>query len=102
MTEYLEAIPAKIASKVEDKDWSQTFIFEQMPCLHGENALPHEKVNCEKCKIDAAEKWAEDTLTKLEGNETTKDEDGNTKALQKIKVVRGKYDDCIGFEWHWG
>ena len=101
MTTYLDKIPAQIAAKVEDKDWALTFIFENMPCSHPPTAAEFEKIDCLKCKIDVAEKWIEQTLTDTTGTETTKDKMGNILNLQKIVVMRGKYDDVIGLEWNW-
>lgn len=96
--EFMTEIPTKIKGKVEDKNWSETFIFEEMPCNHDPNAKQHIKVNCEKCNYDKREFWLEDELKKMQGNETTTDMNGNTKTLDKIIVKRGRMDDCIGIE----
>lgn len=100
MTDYLDAIPQHIKSKVIDKDWSQTLIFELIPCTHKSDAAEFEKVDCLKCKIDTSEKWLESYLTAIKPNKTI-EIDGKTLALTSMRVVRGKFDDCIGVESVW-
>lgn len=95
---FSEYIPQHIKSKVEDKNWSLTFKFEEIPCSHDIHAKEYEKVDCQKCKFDERETWLENTLTNQDANQTVKDKDGNDKTLSKITVVRGKFDDCIGIQ----
>ena len=95
---FLDKIPDKIKSKVEDKEWSLIFKFEEMCCSHPINAKEFEKVNCEKCLFDERETWLETTLTNQDNKENTKDKDGNDKTLSKIIIIRGRYDDCIGIQ----
>lgn len=105
MTEYMDSIPSKIASKVQDKDWSETFVFEEMPCNHDPNSKEYKKVDCEKCNFDNAELSLEEFLNKLDGTEKTQilDIDGVPKnhTLSKIIVQRGRFDDCIGWNMIW-
>lgn len=101
MIKFLTAVPNKIKSKVTDMDWSLTFKFEEMPCNHPENAAEHIKADCPKCQFDSRELWLENHLNTLTGQETTLDKDGNPKQLQKIIVLRGRYDDCMGIQTEW-
>lgn len=93
---FLDKIPSAIKSKVQDKDWSLTFKFEEMPCNHKIDAKDFEKVNCDKCSFDERETWLETILQNTNPMETIKNKDGNNITLTKITVNRGKYDDCIG------
>lgn len=105
MTDFLSEIPPQIAAKVEDKDWSLTFIFEEMPCKHQPDAPQHEKIDCIKCQSDDREKWLEAQLTDQDPKEKRffVNDDGSSTQLKlsKITVKRGKYDDCIGIEASW-
>lgn len=94
--EFLTEIPAKIKSKVVDKNWNDTFLFEEMPCNHDPNAKEHVKVDCEKCNYDKREIWLEQELTKMTGNETILNAQGIPITLFKITVNRGRYDDVMG------
>ncbi len=97
----MDKIPAHIRAKVVDKDWSETFIFEEMKCDHSPNAKKYEKIKCDKCNFDDREIWLETELTKRQPTDTTKDEKGITKTLGKIIVSRGSFDDCIGIKTYW-
>lgn len=100
MVEFMTEIPAAIKDIVQDKDWNETFIFEEMPCNHKANAKPHEKIDCPKCTFDNRELWVESELTKAKKTDTTETDSG-TKTIKSIKVIRGKYDDAIGIQREW-
>ena len=94
----MDKIPDQIKDKVKDIDWSKNFIFEDMPCDHDPEAKDHVKINCDKCNFDKRELWLENALTKQNKDEKTKDDKGNILTLNKITVIRGKFDDCIGIQ----
>ena len=96
----LDKIPDHVKSIVEDKNWNEIFIFEEMTCNHSQNAKKFEKVNCLKCNFDERETWLETELTNQNLNQQITIEN-IPKKLKKIKVLRGSYDDCIGIEKEW-
>jgi hypothetical protein len=98
----LDKIPSHVSNKVEDKNWSEIFIFEDMLCNHTHNAKEYEKIDCVKCQCEKKEKWLENELINFDNNKTI--ENTLTKKLEKpikIKVIRGKFDDCIGIQTEW-
>lgn len=105
MAEFMTEIPSKIRDKVVDKNWSETFIFEDMPCNHKPNAKEHEKINCLKCQYDKRELWLESELTRIQGTETTNalnpSKAETTYTINKIIVIRGVSDDVIGIQKEW-
>lgn len=92
----LDTIPAKAGGKVIDKDWSEVFAFEQFPdCQHSNKKQEIDCVDCVE-KLYAREKWLENYLQNID-KEVILDLDGNIiGGVSKVKVVRGRYDDCIG------
>lgn len=101
----MNEIPGHIKDKVEDKNWNEVFIFENMSCGHNQNSNDFEKLNCDHCTCIKRENWLEECLTKCSSNETFEKTDlkGNktTQTLQKIIVKRGKLDDVIGISKVW-
>ena len=91
----MNEIPAHIADKVDDKNWNDTFIFENMTCGHNHNSNEFETLNCDHCKCVKRENWLEECLSNCNSNETLTTED-KTETLTKIVVARGKFDDVIG------
>jgi len=75
-----------------------------MPCNHtGKKKI--DMVNCNRCNYNKREMEAETIIDTLNGNEkyTTKDKNDVTVtlSLNKIIIVRGHLDDCIGYHWSW-
>lgn len=94
----MKQIPTKIKNLVIDKNWNDTFIFEEMECEHSPNIKEHVKVNCNKCNYDKREVWLETILDNITGKETYIDKNNKSHTISKIKIIRGVYDDVIGIE----
>jgi len=97
----MNEIPNKIKGIVQDLNWNDNFIFENMDCNHTPEAKEHLKVDCQKCEFDKREIWLEEKLNSMTGEETIKDRENKIHKISKITVVRGKYNDCIGINYEY-
>jgi hypothetical protein len=92
----LSAIPLEAVGKVIDIEWSKVFAFEEFPdCLHVNKKDEIDCVDC-VCKLYDRERWLESYLSNIDKIEI-KNLDGSIMGkVGTVKVVRGKYEDCIG------
>lgn len=84
--------------KIKDSKDKKEKKFKQMKHKHGDNPNGLEMVDCNRCKFEEREQsWEKH---KKDSPLTTK-VNGVTKNLQSCKVIRGKYDDVIGWSTQW-
>lgn len=94
-------------TQVEDSMSGKPKAFEEIEHSHkSEQPTRLEKVRCERCHYDIAEQSFIDIAKNTDSKIKTKvfDNKGvliNTATLKKIVAVRGRFDDCIGWNWIW-
>lgn len=97
-------IPQTLKDKLKDDRFGKTHAFEEMPCNHKDNTRL-DMVNCLRCQYNERELESETLIDSLTGYEkcTQTDQAGNPqeKSLKGLKIVRGRYDDVIGYLWSW-
>jgi len=93
-------IPPALSSKLTDDRFRKTKAFEEMKHSHSKNSRL-EMVDCLRCQFNEREIECENLIDGLTGNEKSVS-DGNDLDLQSLKIVRGRFDDVMGFQWMWG
>ena len=98
-------IPLALKNKLEDERFGKEHAFENMKHNHTTNTRLTIR-NCDRCKFNQREIEWENLIDSLDGNEKTvvkiQGQPNIDKALQKLKIFRGRFDDVIGFGWSWG
>jgi len=80
--------------------------FELMKHTHEDNPNSLEKLSCEHCTFDNREKSLQEHIKSHTGLEKIKSEKPGSLTLQSytfknMKVMRGKFDDVIGWSTTW-
>lgn len=98
-------IPQTLKDVLQDDRFGKEHAFEEMKCNHTDKNRLSMK-NCERCQYDERELECETLIDNLNGNEkcTQLDENGlpQEKSLIGLKIMRGRYDDVVGYVWSWG
>jgi len=88
-------------NKIIDPRFGKKKAFEDMKHnSHSNNPNRLEQIECTRCTFDIREKSMDDKIKSMNGNETTKS-NGLTLTFKDIKIIRGKYDDVIGWTLIW-
>lgn len=80
--------------------------FEEMKHNHDKEPTRLESKQCERCRYDTAEESLTEKIKSLKDTETTKlfDRDGlpkGTAKFQNLHVLRGRFDDVMGWTISW-
>jgi len=67
--------------------------FEEMTHNHDLPPTRLQEIACQRCHYDKAE----NSIPKNQF--TIKDENGNNITITEIKIIRGRFDDCIGWSY---
>ncbi len=93
-------------SKIKDSMKEKEKGFESISHLHSENANRLETIKCDRCKYDRAEQSLKDKIASLTNSSKTSFTNPSTgatgtKTLKELRVIRGKFDDVIGWSMIW-
>lgn len=81
-------------------------IYESKPHSHSDNPSRAEIIKCKRCQYEIRENELKDMIRTMSNTEKTRGYDHSITAerdfvISKIKVIRGKQDDIIGYEKTW-
>jgi len=68
---------------------------------HGDNPTRLETKQCQRCKFDVAENSLTDKIKSLSDKSKSVNASGAPVTFKMLTVVRGRFDDCIGWTIQW-
>ena len=91
-------------NKLTDERKGKDKAFQEIAHSHQENPTRGQSLDCIRCIYDAREKSLEDFILNTSNTATHKFRESGamkTRTLKKLKVLRGKHDDCMGWIGQW-
>jgi len=97
-------IPQTLKNKLIDPRFGKEHAFEGIKHSHSDRSRLN-MINCARCQYDQREIECENLIDSLNGNEEMvikkQGQPDKDVTLSKLKIVRGRFDDFVGFQWEW-